>query len=49
MRQVLFRCLGQNQVFDLNDSRPGPVLKKLYENILEGEKAGNPYASHMRK
>jgi hypothetical protein len=46
---VLFHALGQGQVFDLADSKPGPVLKTIWENLLAREKEGDQRASHIRR
>ncbi len=46
---VLFHALGQGQVFDLADCKPGPVLKTLWENLLAREKEGDQRAAHIRR
>eukprot|EP00887_Chlorella_sp_A99_P001396 scaffold8.g1396.t1 len=45
---VLFRSLGQAQVFDVSESRPGPVLERLWANLREREAAGDAAAAHVR-
>lgn len=37
------------QVFDLSEHRPGPVLKKIWENFEEQEKAGDQIAPILRR
>ena len=46
---VLCHALGQGQVFDLADSRPGPVLKTLWANLLAKEAAGDKKAAYIRR
>ena len=37
------------QVFDLQEYRPGPVLKKIWENFAEQERAGDKIAPIIRR
>ncbi|EFN52167.1 hypothetical protein CHLNCDRAFT_139349 [Chlorella variabilis] len=46
---VLFRSLGQAQVFDLAESRPGPVLRAIWDNLLAREDQGDVLAGHIRR
>ena len=46
---ILSQALGQGQVFDLADNRPGEVLSKLWANLKEREAVGNERAAHIRK
>ena len=41
-------CVGE-QVFDLADSRPAPVLSKLWENLSAREAAGDEKAGFIRR
>ncbi|KAL4424008.1 hypothetical protein ABPG75_001309 [Micractinium tetrahymenae] len=46
---VLFKALGQAQVFDLAESRPAPVLRTIWDNLLAAEARGDPLAGHIRR
>lgn len=35
--------------FDLAESRPGPVLKTIWDNLTAREAAGDPLAGHIRR
>ena len=37
------------QVFDLNEYRPGPVLRQIWANFREREEAGDPMARIVRR
>ena len=37
------------QVFDLNEYRPGPVLRQIWANLHEREEAGHPMARIIRR
>ncbi len=36
------------QVYDLQDHRPAPVLRRIYDNLLAAEAAGDARAAYFR-
>ncbi|KAK9835245.1 hypothetical protein WJX81_008484 [Elliptochloris bilobata] len=48
LAEILYRTLGHAQVFDLNEYRPGPVLRQIWANFMEREEAGDAMAKIIR-
>ena len=46
---VLFRSLGQSQVFDVTEHHPRAVLSALFKNLTEAEAKGDTEATHIRQ
>ncbi|KAL4552775.1 hypothetical protein Ndes2526B_g02685 [Nannochloris sp. 'desiccata'] len=46
---ILFRSLGQSQVFDVTEHHPRDVLSALFKNLTEAEAKGDAEAAHIRK
>jgi len=46
---ILFRSLGQSQVFDVTKHHPRDVLSALFKNLIEAEAQGDTEAAYIRK
>lgn len=46
---ILFRSLGQSQVFEVTEHHPRDVLSALFKNLTEAEAKGDAEAAHIRK
>eukprot|EP00210_Caulerpa_lentillifera_P000787 g762.t1 len=47
--ESLFRALGNPQVYDVLEDRPDKVLRRIWENLEDMEKSGNPRAQEIKK
>lgn len=49
-RAVVFStCTNPRRQFDLAESRPAPVLRTIWDNLLAAEERGDPLAGHIRR
>jgi diacylglycerol kinase (ATP) len=46
---ILFRSLGQSQVFDVTEHHPRDVLSALFKNLTEAEAKGDTEAKYIRE
>ena len=44
---ILFRSLGQSQVFDVTEHHPRAVLSALFNNLVEAEAKGDTEAAYI--
>jgi len=49
LKEVLCHALGHTQVYDLQDHRPGKVLRRIFDNLAQAEAAGDARASYFRR